>query len=60
MSELTVFAILIVLSVLALSISIRNASIRISEAVENIRIYIEYEGEEDDQNNKEKKENEKC
>lgn len=49
MSELTVFAILIVLSVLALSISIRNASIRISEAVENIRIYIEYEGEEDDQ-----------
>ena len=49
MSELTVFAILVVLSVMALSISVRNASKRISEAIENIRIYIEYEGEEDDQ-----------
>ena len=47
--EIKVFAILVFLCAIVICLAIRNASKRISEAVENISIYIEYEGEEDDQ-----------
>ena len=59
--ELKVFAVLVFLCAVVICIAIRNASRRISEAIESMTINVQFIPiDEEEEEDKEKKENEKC
>lgn len=58
--EIKIFAILVFLCAVVICIAIRNASWRISEAIENMTINVQFIPiDEEEEEDKEKKENEK-